>query len=367
MTATSDVIVIGAGVVGAACARALALTGARVAILRRTADGEAWRAAAGMLAAQVEAGPDDPLFNLAVAGRAFYAREADRLRDTTGVDIGLAQTGVLHVAYTDAQVTSFKAKVAWQRQQAQRADWLESDEIRDSWPFLAPGLGGLWASEDGSLDPSALVEALLADAIRLGAHLVDDTAVAIDRTGEQLHGVIGAAGRYAASQVIIAGGAWGGRLDNLPRPLSVEPVRGQMLAVDWPAGAPAIVAYGDRCYILRRGEEMLVGSTMEHAGFDATTTEPGIAELLSRATALYPALATATIHRRWAGLRPGTPDGVPIIGPEPRLPGLWYAAGHGRNGVLLAGITGEMLAQAIAGEPLPDDLRAARPTRFWSW
>lgn len=367
MTATSDVIVIGAGVVGAACARALALAGARVTVLRRAGEGEAWRAAAGMLAAQVEAGPEDPLFNLAIAGRAFYAREAERLRDTTGIDIGLAQTGILHVAFSDAQVTAFKTKVAWQRQQAQRADWLEPDEIRESWSFLAPGLGGLWAAEDGSLDPVALVEALLADATRLGARLVDDAAVAIDRTGEALHGVIGTSGRYAAAHVIIAGGAWGGRLDNLPRPLSVEPVRGQMVAIDWPDGAPAVVAYGDRCYVLRRGSEMLVGSTMEHAGFDATTTEAGIAELIARASVLHPALASTTIRRRWAGLRPGTPDGVPIIGPEPRLPGLWYAAGHGRNGVLLAGITGEMLAQAIGGEALPDELHPARPTRFWSW
>jgi glycine oxidase len=368
MSHTSDVLVIGGGAVGAATARALAVAGASVTLVaRERTDGEGWRAAAGMLAAQIEAGTDDPLLNLALAGRAFYRRQADALRESTGIDIGLQLTGVLQMARTEADATAFRAKVAWQRQQAHRADWLAPEEVVEGWPWLGQGLGAFWSPEDGSLDPQRLVEAFRADAVRHGARLVHDTVVALDRQGETLHGAIGERTRYSAASVVLAGGAWAGRLEQLPRPVSVEPVRGQMAAFAWPAGVPAAVVYGPKCYLLRRGDEMLVGATMEHAGFDASTTPEGLADLLARAATIYPALAGMTPRRTWAGLRPGTPDGLPIIGPEPRLPGLWYATGHGRNGILLAGVTGELVAAAIGGEEWSDEMHAVRATRFWNW
>lgn len=368
MSKTADVVVIGGGAVGSATARALAVAGAKVILLQRPeTPGEGWRAAAGMLAAQIEGTTDDPLLNLALAGRAFYRRHAEGLRDATGIDIGLRLTGVLQVARTEADAIAYRTKVAWQRQQAHRADWLAPEEVAEGWPWLAPGLGAFWSPEDGSLDPEQTVRAFRADAVRLGAKIIEDTAVGLDRKGDVLHGVIGEAGRYGAGQVVLAGGAWAGRIEHLPRPVSVEPVRGQMAAFPWPAGVAQAVVYGTRCYLLRRGDEMLVGATMEHAGFEVTTTAEGLAELFARASQLFPPLATMTPLRSWAGLRPGTPDGRPIIGPEPRLPGLWYAAGHGRNGILLAGVTGELIAASIRGEPWSDEMHAVRATRFWDW
>lgn len=112
---------------------------------------------------------------------------------------------------------------------------------------------------------------------------------------------------------------------------------------------------------------MLVGATMEHAGFDVTTTDDALATLRQRAGRSYPALASAEPLRAWAGLRPGTPDGLPIIGPEPRMPGLWYATGHGRNGILLSGITGEWIARGLRGDWVAADMRPFRPERFWDW
>jgi len=359
--------VIGGGAVGAACARALAASGARVTVVRPPdVPGEAWRAAAGMLAAQIEAGPQEPLFNLGIAGRAFYRREAPLLAEATGIEIGLAQDGILQVATTEAQVEAFKAKVAWQRQQAQRADWLEPEELEEGWPWLRPGFGGFWAPEDGTLDPVALVEACLADAGRHGGRLVEDRITGLWREGDRLLGAIGEAERHPADAVVVAAGAWSGRLEALPRPLSIEPVRGRMLATAWPDRARSATVYGDHCYLLKRGDEMLAGATMEHTGFDLGPAPEAVAEFVSRLTAVYPPIAAAPVHREWAGLRPGTPDGLPIIGPEPRLPGLWYATGHGRNGILLAGITGELIAQGIAGEPIPDELHLVRPGRFWN-
>ena len=367
-TKTADVVVIGGGAVGSATARALAVAGAKVILLQRPeTPGEGWRAAAGMLAAQIEGTTDDPLLNLALAGRAFYRRHADSLRETTGIDIGLQLTGILQVARSEADAASYRTKVAWQRQQAHRADWLDPQEVEEGWPWLAPGLGAFWSPEDGSLDPAATVRAFRADAVRLGASIIEDTATGLDRNGDTLLGVIGEAGRYAAGHVVLAGGAWAGRIEHLPRPVSVEPVRGQMAAFPWPEGIGQAVVYGTRCYLLRRGDEMLVGATMEHAGFEVTTTADGLADLFARASALYPPLASMAPLRSWAGLRPGTPDGRPIIGPEPRLPGLWYAAGHGRNGILLAGVTGELIAASIRGEPWSDEMHAVRANRFWNW
>lgn len=371
MTSIPDVIVVGGGIVGSACARALAVRGAAVTLVHRPdTPGEGWRAAAGMLAAQIEARADDPMLALSVAGRAFYRRSAPELLDSTGIDIGLSESGILQVAQTESDVLGAKAKVARQRQQAHRADWLSADEIHEGWPWLDPGLGGFWSPEDGSVDPVRTVGAFRLDAERHGARLVADTAQSLTVSGGRLTGVSGARDHYLARHVVIAAGAWAGRLGGLPRPLSVEPIRGQMMSYPWPAGAATTVVYGPRCYLLRRGDEMLVGATMEHAGFDVEVTPDGIEAVARAATSIYPALAHQAPIRAWSGLRPGTPDGLPIIGAEPRLDGLWYATGHGRNGVLLAGVTADLIAQRITGDIEGADaldVSGVRPDRFWSF
>jgi glycine oxidase len=367
MAPLGDVLVVGSGAIGAACARALAAAGASVTLVQGpTLPGEAWRASAGMLAAQVETGPDDPLRDLALAGRTFLRRNVDALHQATGIDVGLLECGILEVVRTDSEVEAIRSRVGWQRQHAQRADWLSADEVADGWPWLSPCLGGFWAPDDGAVDPERLVAALRADAARLGARIVSDTVVGLDRRGNQLLGVIGAARHYPATTVVVAAGAWSGKLTHLPRPVSVEPVRGQMLAYPWPSDVPSAIVYGEGCYLLRRGEELLVGATVEHAGFDAGVTAGAQADLQRRAGQVFPALTRQQPSRRWAGLRPWTPDGLPIIGPEPRLPGLWYATGHGRNGILLAAITGELVARGIAGEVV-NELHPFRPERYWDW
>lgn len=368
MTTTSDVLVVGGGAAGAAAARALARAGAAVTMIRPPEiPGEAWRAAAGMLAAQVETAPDDPLFKLGIAGRAFYRREAPLLRESTGIDIALSQSGILQLALTEADEDRYRAKVAWQRQRAEIAEWLTAEEVHEQWPWLAPGFGAFHAVDDGTLDPRQLVLALREDATRASVVTIEDRVLAIRSDGERVVGVRSEQGDHAAARVVIAAGAWSGRLGGLPRPLSVEPVRGQVSVYRWPAGVPTTTVYGPDCYLLCRGEELWAGSTMEHAGFTAESTDRATSAIHARVSEIYPGLAGQTPLRSWAGLRPGTPDGRPIIGEEPRLSGLWYATGYGRNGILLAGIAGELVAQSIRGEPLPEELTVFRPGRFWSW
>lgn len=367
MTAVPDVVVVGGGAIGAACARELALTGRKVVLLEPgTEMGQAWRAAAGMLAPHIEAAGNDPLLEMAVAARDFYSPLAAALQETTGVDVDLWQQGILRIAADEAEATAVKAKVEGQRDHGYSTEWLDGSELRRRWPWLGPAVGGLWAPRDGSLDPGRLVPALLADAERLGARLVNDRAHAIRVEASRITGVIGAKEQFSAPDVIIAAGAWSPLIQGLPRVLPVQPVRGQMAALPWPSDSGRAIVYHNDVYLLSRDGEAIVGSTMEPVGFQPEVTSSGLASLLSAAIRLSPALIRAKIRRSWAGLRPVTPDGLPIIGREPRVEGLWYATGHGRNGILLAGLTGAILARLIAGDQPSLPLHLCAPGRFES-
>lgn len=363
-----DVVVVGGGVVGAACAREFARAGRRVRILEPDGErGQAWRAAAGMLAAETEAEPGDPLLPLARAGRDMYPELAQALKESTGIDIGLWRGGILHVALTEGDVAELRARIAEAGRRAPgAAEWLEPDRVRERWPGLAHCRGAMWAPREGAVTPRELVRALRADARRSGAELEADEAVALETRSGRAVAVVGRRERHPAADVVIAAGAWSARLGGLPRPLGVEPVRGQMAALPWPDGLDRVIVYHGRSYLLPRDDEAIVGSTMERAGFDASVTPDGLAGVLGAVRAIYPPLAALEVRRRWAGLRPVTPDGLPILGPDPCVRGLWYATGHGRHGILLAPISAAVLAGMMDGRTPAEDLSPFRPGRFWS-
>lgn len=359
MSSTSDVIVIGGGAIGAACARELALAGRRVLVIEPADErGEAWRAAAGMLAPQIEAAPDDPVFELALAGREEYFRLVPILLDATGIDVALWRGGIVSLARTHALAAELRERAEWQRQAGLAAEWLEADEVRYRWPWLAPVMGALWAEHEGALDPMRLVAALLADARRAGARVVQDEAVEIQHSRNQVTAVVTRNGRYAADGVVVTAGAWSGGLAGIPRRMPVVPVRGQMAALAWPDGVERAIVYHGSGYVMARGSEAVAGSTMERVGFDNAVTAEGIARVVDGARSLSPRFASAPVLRTWSGLRPVAVDGIPIIGAEPLMHGLWYATGHGRNGILLAAVTGRIVGQLLAGfgldaAPLP--------------
>src|SRR5262249_47763106 len=156
----------------------LALEGWRVRILDpETERGQAWRAAAGMLAPQIEAREGDALFELGLAGRELYAELVPVLEESTGINIGLWRDGIAKVALREADVPGLRAKVAWQRQQGHLCDWLDAAEVKARWPWIGQNFGALWAAQEGALDPQGLVEALRADAIKHGAELIRDEAI----------------------------------------------------------------------------------------------------------------------------------------------------------------------------------------------
>jgi glycine oxidase len=361
----SDVAVVGGGVIGAACARAAALRGFHVTLFAPGPDPAAASAAsAGLLAAQIESG-DERLLPLAVRGRDLYQDLAASLKDTTGTDIGFQPIGIATLAFDAPQAEALFELVAEQRQAGLRCDWLERDDLDERWPGVAPeARGALYAPEDGCLDPAALTAALLADARRLGVRISPEPVQQILTAQGRAMGVATAANRIPVPQIVIAAGAWSPLLDGLPRRLAVEPVRGQLLAIDWPAGFPVAVFYHGHGYLLPRGTEAILGSTMEHVGFDGRTTEAGLAEIRHSTARLCPAITQSAVRRSWAGLRPITPDGLPILGADPEVSGLWYATGHGRNGILLAGITGEVIGDLLYSGHTDVDISELSIDRF---
>jgi glycine oxidase len=362
---TFDVVVVGGGAIGAACARELAVSSRKVLVVEAGTDmGQAWRAAGGMLAPQIEADANDPLLELGLAARDHYPSLVADLRAKTGIDPGLWREGIARVATDPAEARALQTKVAWQQQQGYACEWLELTALRRRWPWLGPAIGALWAPREGALDPDRLVCALLEDAKRRGTSVVRDRVLGIDESRGRVVGVHGEIARYPAPQVVLAAGAWSGLVSGLPRRLPVEPVRGQMAALPWPPGIPRAIVYGKDSYLLARGDEAIIGSTMERVGFQPQVTAEGLARIFAATIALCPGLVRAKLRRSWAGLRPVTPDGLPVIGEDPGLPGLWYATGHGRNGILLAGFTGVLIRQLMGGERPTQDLTAFSPLRF---
>lgn len=341
-----ELVVVGGGAIGAACARAAAARGLAVGLLEPgPAPGAASPASAGMLAAQIEPG-DAWWLGLAVRARDRYDSLAAELRATTGIDIGLRRAGIASLAFSTERAQALAEDAQRQCAAGLTALWLDPTDVRRRWPGAAPGCtGALFAPHDGAVDAPALTRALTADAIRRGVTVIRESVRGIQHSGGRITGVVTSAGVIAARHVVVAAGAWSPALAGLPRALPVTPVRGQLLEAPWPAGLEPAILYHDHGYVLCRGPHAILGSTMERVGFDAAVSQSARTEILAGARRLLPGLATP--ERQWSGLRPMTPDGMPIIGPDPDVDGIWYATGHGRNGILLAPLTGDAIADLV--------------------
>lgn len=361
----TQVAIVGGGVIGACCARAAAQRGLQVTLFAPGPDPRAASpASAGMLAAQIEPA-DMALLPLAVRSRDLYESLSTDLKDSTGIDIEFQPIGIATVAFDEDRAAALFDVVAAQRQAGLRCDWLETADLHERWPGVAPGaVGAFFAPEDGALDPTALCAALLADVRRLGVTVEREPVAGLSTAGGRIMGITTASARVPAENVVIAAGAWSPSLAGLPRHLPIEPVRGQLLATPWPESIPPVILYHGHKYLLRRGAEAILGSTMERAGFEAEVTAEGLAEIRHVAEQLCPAIGHAAQRRAWAGLRPVTPDGRPILGADPDIAGLWYATGHGRNGILLAAVTGEVISELLTTGQSDHDISLLNVSRF---
>lgn len=367
---TRGVLVVGAGVAGAAVALALRKRDTAVLVVDRSAPGSrATGASAGMLAAQYEEDTPGPGFRLGLVARELQPPFLHRIEALSGTDLGRRARGML-VANTSTREHRAASRTAeWQRRAGLRAEILPLEEASR----LQPGIGReahsyLWLPDEAQVDAQRLAQALPAALEAAGARTVSGVAAeGLLRDGRRVAGVRLADDRtLEAETVVLAAGAWSDGLEGLPRPVPVRPVRGQILRFP-PGGFDCrrILARHDGRYLVPRSDgSLLAGSTMEDAGFDAVTTPEGEREIREGATALLPALAGTEPTERWAGLRPVSPDALPILGPDPELEGLHYATGYGRNGILLAPAGGEAVAGLIRDGATWIDWHPFRPERF---
>jgi glycine oxidase len=360
-----DVAIAGAGVVGLAAARALALAGRKVLVLDPGAPGgEASLASAGMLAAQIEAHSGEALLRFAVAGRGRHQALAF---DSTaaGHPYAISTSGISVVAFDAARLRELESQATAQRALGLEAHSLTRAELSKRQPGIAKqARGAFFAPNDGCVDNGGLCAALAKIASASGATFVADEVRAIEMRADRVSGVRAAHGSYEAGAVVIAAGAWSGRIGGLPRRVPVEPVRGQMAEVPWPTGEPRSVLFGSAGYIVPRGDRALLGSTMERVGFEKGTTDEGLGTIRRETSAILPALAKTPFARTWSGLRPMSPDGLPILGFDPDVDGLIYATGHGRNGMLLAPISGEIVRDLVVRGETSWDIKAYSIQRF---
>ena len=367
MKSSADVVVIGGGVIGLTIARALVLRGVRdVCLIERARLGsEASFAAAGMLLPQVEAATKDDFFTLACRSRDLYASFAAALHEETGIDVELDTTGTLYLALNSTDQEEIEKGYYFQSRAGLSIELLSDSEARALEPCISESTtGALLFPQDIQVENRRLLSALANSVTNLGVNVLTGTNVdslIIDRN--RLNGVQTSGGAITCSTAVVAAGTWSSFIKRTS--FSIEPVRGQMVCLEAKPHLTRHVIFSRRGYIVpRRDGRLLAGSTSENAGFDKSVTAGGINKILQNAHEISPMISNLPIVDTWAGLRPRAPDGLPVLGACVEIDGLFYATGHYRNGILLAPVTGELIAEAVVTGRVSPLLAAFSPNRF---
>lgn len=363
----ADVVVIGAGVQGSAVALRLAQAGRSVLVLERSIPGaEASSAAGGILSPDVEALEPGPFHDLCTASLERYPAFAAEVERLSGMWVGYRGGGTLEVAFDDEVARVLAARAEKLQQSGIEVAVLDGEAARRLEPALSGRTrGALHFPREASLDPRLLGRALAIAAQRAGARFLTGQAKRIALEGGRAAGVEHEAGRIEAGAVVLAAGSWSLQLEGhgLP-PGAVRPVRGQMGVLDTRPPLLSRVVFSDKGYVVPRADgRLLCGATMEEVGFEKAVTAGGLLHVLGLAVEIAPALAQAHFVECWSNFRPATPDGSPILGPG-SVPGLFYATGHYRNGILLTPITADAVSAAVLGRPTPLDLTPFSPARL---
>ena len=362
-----DAVIIGGGVIGCSIAWRLANAGMRVAVIERGAIGrEASWAAGGMLAPLAEANQADAFFDLAVASRAMYADFADELREISGVNIEYRTEGTLYLALTDEDESELRHRWQWQHKAGLNIKKLKADCVLKLEPSLNPKMR--WAlkfPDDHQVNSRQLMTALEAALVKSSVDIFSHTEVEeILQAGNQVIGVATSRGEIKANSVIIAAGSWSGLLHSKLKS-HVEPVRGQMIALEMTKTNLTHVVYSSRGYLIPRLSGIVIaGATTEKVGFDKSNTAGGISAIVEKAVEIVPQANALKINEMWSGLRPGSSDDWPILGADSEINGLVYATGHYRNGILLTPITAQAISELVLKGESDFDLKAFGIGRF---
>jgi len=368
MSPATDVAVIGGGIMGCAVALRLAQRGIGVTVIERGIPGaEASSAAAGILGPQMEAEGPGPLLELGLRSRALYPALAAELRDLTGIDVGYDRSGVLMVAFDEGGEAALSARRAWQLARGLRVDSLSGDAVRAREPALGPAVrAALTFTDDAQVVARELVRAFSQAAAVAGVRFLtgryvrrvvveEGAAVGVELDGEKL----------AAGTVVVAAGSWSGLVEGAGVPAAVvRPARGQLVAIETrPPLFRHVVAAPGGYLVPRRDGTVIAGSTVEMVGFRKEVTVGGLAAILGLARTVFPALAEAPVVATWSNFRPFTEDHLPVLGAT-AVRGLVLATGHFRNGILLAPITAQAIAELVATGKAPFDLSPFAVERF---
>ncbi|MBD2138299.1 glycine oxidase ThiO [Anabaena sp. FACHB-1237] len=358
----SDILVIGGGVIGLACAIEMKLRGNNVTVVcrdvSRTFQNTASYAAAGMLAPEAENIADEAMLSLCRRSRDIYLNWTQKLEQLTGLNSGYWPCGILAPVYSKPGVKNRHAL----------GQWLDQDTINQYQTGLgADVIGGWWYPEDGQVDNIALMKVLHSAVHCLGIKIQQGVEVeAICQQNNQVIALQTNQGLISADHYILATGAWSQEL----LPLPVTPRKGQMLSVRIPETSSQLplkrVLYGENTYIVpRRNGSIIIGATSENVGFTPDNTPKGIETLVTSAIELYPNIANYPIEQFWWGFRPATPDELPILG-NSHCENLTFATGHYRNGILLAPITAKLIADLICEQKADSLLDKFHYSRFQS-
>ena len=351
MTPSPSVIVAGGGIAGCAVAVELADRGATVTLVEKYQPGVgATGASAGMLAPQYEAHAPDAAFNFSVACKEVYPAFVERLQRLASWKVGLRTDGMLVANRTPEEADIAQRDLAFQKAVGLEGEILSVEEARRIHGAVSDSVHSwLWLPREAQVDTQRLAVAL-ADAVQgAGVKLIRSAQVThLSSRSGRVDGVRLADGsELGAEKVVLAAGAWSAEIEGIPRKLPVRPVRGQILRLfpSKPLPWPLVCSHDGRYLVPRITGTILVGSTMDEVGFDERVTEAGRELLAEAAASLIPSLGEARILEAWAGLRPVSDDSWPILGPDPEMEGLFYAAGHGRNGILFAPLVGRAVAE----------------------
>jgi thiazole synthase len=342
---TSDSLIIGGGVIGLAIAVELKLQGARVTVLSRDSQQAATQAAAGMLAPRAEQLPPGAMADLCLKSLSLYPDWISKLEDLSGASAHYWPCGIIAPVYRlDSSAESSLVSPS------SGQIWLDRQAIHQAQPGLSSDvIGGWWFPEDGQVDNRLLAQVLRLAAQQLGVEIREGvTVTAIQQQQGQISGLKTSAGDFQAGHYILATGAWMQEL----LPVPVQPRKGQMLALQSLSLERSHlslqrVLYGEEVYIVpRRDGRIVVGATVEDVGFTPHNTAVGVQMLLNQALRLYPPLQTLPLQECWWGFRPATPDELPILG-DSHCQNLTFATGHYRNGILLAPVTAQLIADRV--------------------
>jgi len=358
-------IIVGGGIIGMLTARELHAAGQQVTLIERQQTGrESTWAGGGIVSPLFPWRYLDSITHLASWSQAHFAQTCEALHQDTGIDPQYTRSGMLMVAPEEIDTAQ-----AWAAQHKRTLELIDAATFQQLEPAAAcPPQAGLWMPEVAQVRNPRMAQALLADLQRRGVELHTDSPVtALHCENDTCTGVGTADKNFTADRVIVCAGSWSGELlGHLPAPPAIRPVRGQMLLFRTPAGTITRICLEEQRYIVpRRDGHVLFGSTMEEVGFDTSTTQDAHDELHAIATERFPVLKEYPVVKHWAGLRPGSPAGVPYIAAHPEIEGLYVNTGQYRNGVVLSVASARLMADLVLErhpivDPAPYSWTAAR-------